>query len=130
VISDNFDTGQCRCDFGRTDSRADSGWYPVFRKSPKPAGQQRLMVDALRLSTLQNQLRWVDKARRSASGTRHVGLGHRSGRKKTGGRGFSRWTSRLGAPRPAKASTSSVGGPAIRRTDDQDRHVGRPRHIH
>jgi len=38
----------------------------------------RLMVDALRLSTLQNQLRCrVDKARRSMSGTRLGGRARR-----------------------------------------------------
>jgi hypothetical protein len=38
----------------------------------------RLMVDALRLSTLQNRLRCrVDKARRSVSRTRHIGRARR-----------------------------------------------------
>jgi hypothetical protein len=38
----------------------------------------RLVVDALRLSTLQNRFRCrVDKARRSVSGTRHSGRARR-----------------------------------------------------
>ena len=38
----------------------------------------RLLVDALRLSTLQNRLRCrVDKARRSVSGIRHLGRARR-----------------------------------------------------
>ena len=60
------------------DRTPGSQQFQIWVAAANSVPAARLMVDALRLSTLQNRLRCrVDKARRSVSGARHGGRARR-----------------------------------------------------
>ena len=63
---------------GRLSRRRSAQQFQIWVATPNSVQAARLMVDALRLSTLQNlQFCRVDKARRTLFETRHVGRARR-----------------------------------------------------